>query len=214
MLDLKKILRDGKKELIETNKLRENTQKSMRKTIRFSKQAILSVHQKKIFESKKLLRKAKDNIAKLQLIAINHPVIIFTGMYSAALQEYCEANILLELIQEKKLITPEELNVPYSDYILGLADVIGEYRRLSLDALREDFVDKGEQYLIKMEEIYLELLAMDEAYMLVPGLRRKCDVARKIIEITRGDITQAVRQKSLENYLREVENGQRKLKQD
>ena len=214
MLDLKKILRDGKIELIETNKLRENTQKSMRKTIRFSKQAILSVHQKKIFESKKLLRKAKDNIAKLQLIAINHPEIIFTGMYSAALQEYCEANILLELIQEKKLITPEELNVPYSDYILGLADVIGEYRRLSLDALREDFVDKGEQYLIKMEEIYLELLAMDEAYMLVPGLRRKCDVARKIIEITRGDITQAVRQKSLENYLREVENGQRKLKQD
>lgn len=213
-MDLKKILRDGKIELIETNKLRENTQKSMRKTIRFSKQAILSVHQKKIFESKKLLRKAKDNIAKLQLIAINHPEIIFTGMYSAALQEYCEANILLELIQEKKLITPEELNVPYSDYILGLADVIGEYRRLSLDALREDFVDKGEQYLIKMEEIYLELLAMDEAYMLVPGLRRKCDVARKIIEITRGDITQAVRQKSLENYLREVENGQRKLKQD
>jgi len=213
-LDLKKILRDGKIELIETNKLRENTQKSMRKTIRFSKQAILSVHQKKFFESKKLLRKAKDNIAKLQLIAINHPEIIFTGMYSAALQEYCEANILLELIQEKKLITPEELNVPYSDYILGLADVIGEYRRLSLDALREDFVEKGEQYLTKMEEIYLELLAMDEAYMLVPGLRRKCDVARKIIEITRGDITQAVRQKSLENYLREVENGQRKLKQD
>jgi predicted translin family RNA/ssDNA-binding protein len=50
--------------------------------------------------------------------------------------------------------------------------------------------------------------------MLVPGLRRKCDVARKIIEITRGDITQAVRGKSLENYLREVENGQRKLKHD
>ena len=104
MLDLKKILRDGKKELIETNKLRENTQKSMRKTIRFSKQAILSVHQKKNFESKKLLRKAKDNIAKLQLIAINHPEVIFTGMYSAVLQEYCEANILLELIQGKNEI--------------------------------------------------------------------------------------------------------------
>jgi translin len=214
LFDLKEILKDGKKELIETNKLRENTQKSMRKTIRFSKQAILSIHQKNFSESKNLLRKAKDNIAKLQSIAIHHPEVIFTGMYSAVLQEYCEANILLELIQGKKLITPRELNVPYSEYILGLADVIGEYRRLSLDALREDFVEKGEKYLIKMEEIYLELQAMDEAYILVHGLRRKCDVARKIIESTRGDITQAVRQKSLENYLKEVEKSQRKTKQN
>ena len=97
---------------------------------------------------------------------------------------------------------------------MGLADVIGEYRRLALDALREDFVEKGEKYLIKMEKIYLELQAMDEAYMLVHGLRRKCDVARRIIESTRGDITQAVRQKSLENYLRKVEKSQRKTKQD
>ena len=51
---------------------------------------------------------------------------------------------------------------------------------------------------------------MDEAYMLVSGLRRKCDVARKIIEITRGDITLEVRRKSLENYLREVEKTKKK----
>ena len=214
MFDLKKILREGKKELIEINKLRENTQKSMRKTIRLSKQAILNIHQKNFSEAKTVLKKAKDNITKLQSIAINHPEVIFTGMYSAVLQEYCEANILLRLIQEKKLITPKELSAPYSEYILGLADVIGEYRRLALDALREDFVEKGEKYLIKMEKIYLELQAMDEAYMLVHGLRRKCDVARRIIESTRGDITQAVRQKSLENYLRKVEKSQRKTKQD
>lgn len=209
LLDLKNILNDGKKELIETNKLREKTQKNMRKTIRVSKRAILSIHQKNYSESKKLLREAKKNIAKLQSIAINHPEVIFTGMYSGVLQEYCEANILLGLILGKKFITPKELNVPYLEYILGLADVVGEYRRLSLDALREDFVEKGEKYLISMEEIYLELQAMDEAYMLVPGLRRKCDVARKIIEITRGDITQAVRQKALENYLKDIEKRDR-----
>jgi translin len=210
LLGLKKILKDGKKELMEINELRENAQKSMRKTLRFSKQAILSIHQKKIPESNNLVGKAKENISKLQLIAKNHPEIIYTGMYSAALQEYSEANILLGLIQEKKFITPRELNVPYSEYILGLADVIGEYRRLTLDSLREDFAEKGEKYLKKMEEIYLEILAMDEAYMLVPGLRRKCDVARKIIEITRGDVTQEVRRKSLEKCLREVEKGQKK----
>jgi predicted translin family RNA/ssDNA-binding protein len=41
--------------------------------------------------------------------------------------------------------------------------------------------------------------------MLVPGLRRKSDVARKVIEITRGDITQEVRRKSLEDYLKRFE---------
>jgi predicted translin family RNA/ssDNA-binding protein len=53
-------------------------------------------------------------------------------------------------------------------------------------------------------------MTMDEAYMLVPGLRRKCDVARRIIETTRGDITQEVRRNSLENYLKQFEQGQRR----
>jgi translin len=131
-------------------------------------------------------------------------------MFSDVLQEYSEANILLNLIQNNRFITPNELNVPFVEYILGLADVIGEYRRLSLDVIREDLVEKSEKYLTIMEEIYLELLAMDEAYMLVSGLRRKCDVARKIIEITRGDITQEVRRKSLEKYLRKIEKNQKK----
>ena len=61
-----------------------------------------------------------------------------------------------------------------------------------------------------MDEIYIELMAMDEAYMLVPGLRRKCDIARRIIETTRGDITQEVRRKALENYLKQFEQSQRK----
>jgi predicted translin family RNA/ssDNA-binding protein len=61
-----------------------------------------------------------------------------------------------------------------------------------------------------MDEIYTELMAMDEAYMLVPGLRRKCDVARRIIETTRGDVTQEVRRKSLENYLEQFERAQKK----
>jgi len=207
---LKNILKDAKKELMKKNKVREKTQKSMRKAQSLSKQAILRIHRKKILEAKTLIENAKEIIAELQSMSKDYPGIIFTGMFSDVLQEYSEANILLGLSQNKRFITPRELNVPYVEYILGLADVIGEYRRLSLDAIREDSVEKSEKYLSKMEEIYLELLAMDEAYMLVSGLRRKCDVARKIIEITRGDITQEVRRKSLEKYLREVEKTKKK----
>jgi predicted translin family RNA/ssDNA-binding protein len=56
-----------------------------------------------------------------------------------------------------------------------------------------------------MDQIFIELLALDEAYMLVPGLRHKQDIARRIIETTRGDITLEVRRKSLEDHLKRFE---------
>jgi translin len=63
----------------------------------------------------------------------------------------------------------------------------------------------AEECLHLMEDIYVELMAMDEAYMLVPGLRRKSDVARHLIETTRGDITIEARRNSLEKCMKDLE---------
>jgi translin len=207
---LKSILKEVKEELTQKDELRENAHQNMRKATSLSKQAILLMHQKKHEEARKQIDKAKEIISKLQGLAKEHPGIVYSGMFSAALQEYSEANILLRLIQESRFVTPDEVNVPAVDYVLGLADVIGEYRRLALDALREGDAEKGEKCLKTMDEIYIELMAMDEAYMLVPGLRRKCDIARRIIEATRGDITQEVRRKVLENHLKRLEQPLRR----
>jgi len=212
MPSLKNILRELRKELIDKEKARETAQKDMRKAISQSKQAILLIHQKRLDEAGKLIEDAKGIISKLRHDAMKYPETLYSGLYNAALQEFSEANILLNLIQGQVFVTPEDMEVPSVDYVLGLADVIGEYRRLALDALREGQVQKGEACLKMMDEIYIELMAMDEAYMLVPGLRRKCDVARKIIETTRGDITQEVRRESLEKHLRLFEKLQRKTK--
>jgi translin len=210
---LKTVLNEVKKELMQKDKVRENAHEDMRKATSLSKQAILRIHQKKFDEAKKLLQSATEAILRLQGLAEDYPEIIYGGMFSAALQEYAEANIFLKLIEESRFVTPKEIKVPAVDYVLGLADAVGEYRRLTLDALREGNVAKGEKFLELMDEIYVELMGMDEAYTLVPGLRRKCDVARKIIEITRGDITQEVRRKSLEDYLRRFEQAQAKKRQ-
>jgi translin len=207
---LKTVLKEVKKELTQKDKVRESAQESMRKATSLSKQAILLIHQKRIEEAKKLIENAKEAISWLQGLAKEYPEIIYSGMFSAALQEYSEATIFLRLIEESRFVSPKDINVPSVDYVLGLADVVGEYRRLALDALREGYVEKGEKCLETMDEIYIELMAMDETYMLVPGLRRKCDVARRIIETTRGDITQEVRRKSLEDYLRRFEQAQAK----
>lgn len=205
MPEIRAILKEIKKELKEKEKVRENAQNNMRKATSFSKQSILLIHQKRTKEARKLINTAKELISKLNEASTTYPEIIYTGMFSAARQEYAEANIFLNFVEEGKVVTPEEIGVPSIDYVLGLADVIGEYRRLALDALREGDVKKGEECLRIMDEIYVELMAMDETYMLVSGLRRKCDVARKIIEITRGDITQETRRNMLEQHLKRFE---------
>jgi len=210
---LKIVLREIRKELKEKEKVQKKAQEDMRKATSLSKHSILLLHQKRMKEAKKLLMEAKEIISELNTASKEYPKIIYSGLFNAALQEYSEASILLHLIEESRFVAPDEINVPSVDYVLGLADVIGEYRRLALDALREGDVEKGEECLQTMDEIYTELMAMDEAYMLVPGLRRKCDVARRIIETTRGDMTQEVRRSLLEESLKKFERlVKRKMK--
>ncbi len=212
MSSLEKVIQEVKTDLMEKNKIREETHESMRKVTSLSKQAILLIHQKKYDEAEKMVAEAKDKILSLQNVANDCPEIIYGGMFSAALQEYSEANILFTLVKQARFVTPAEINVPSVDYVLGLADVIGEYRRLALDNLREGNVKKGEECLEIMDQVFIQLLALDEAYMLVPGLRHKSDTARRIIEATRGDITLEVRRKSLEDQLKKFQPPKRRAK--
>jgi translin len=202
---LESVLQEVKKELMQKNQIREEAHESMRKATSLSKQAILLSHQKKYVEAEIFIENAKDKISTLQVLAETYPEIVYGGMFSAALQEYSEARIFLTLVKESRFVTPAEINVPSVDYVLGLADVIGEYRRLALDNLRYGEVKKGEKCLEIMDQVFIQLLALDEAYMLVPGLRHKSDSARRIIEATRGDITLEIRRKSLEDALKQFQ---------
>jgi translin len=210
MPTLKSVLNVVRKELILRDELREKSQGDMRKMTSLSKQAILFIHQKRLEEAEKLVARAGETLSNLWGTSAAHPDIIYTGLFSAALQEYSEANIFLRLVEESKFLTPKEIQVPSTDYVLGLADVIGECRRLVLDALREGNTETAENCLHTMDQIFIELMGMDETYMLVPGLRRKCDIARKLIEITRGDVTQEIRRSLLEEHLKQVEKSLRK----
>ena len=205
MSSLESVLQEVKKELMQKNQIREDAHESMRKATSLSKQAILLSHQKKYVEAESFIKNAKEKISELQVLAVQYPEIVYGGMFSAALQEYSEARIFLNLVKESRFVTPAEIKVPSVDYVLGLADVIGEYRRLALDNLRYGEVKKGEECLEIMDQVFIQLLALDEAYMLVPGLRHKSDTARRIIEATRGDITLEIRRKSLEDTLKQFQ---------
>lgn len=204
-MSLKKALAKIQEELKQKEEVKEEIQKSMRKATRLSKQSILLTHHGRLEEAKKSLGETDKLFATLIQLAKKHPDLFYSGLVDAAFQEYAEARVLLSLVEGKQLVGPEALNVPSIDYVLGLADVIGELRRRALDMLRKDNVKTAEKCLEMMEQIYSELMAMDDAYMLVPGLRRKCDVARHVIEATRGDVTIEARRASLERSIKKLE---------
>lgn len=204
-VSLKPHLDKIQEELKKKEEIRDEVQRDMRRATRLSKQTILFAHQERFNDARKLLESASGLLAKLSEVSKLHPDLVYSGLVNAAFEEYTEAHTLLKLITENRFTDPEELNVPKVSYVLGLADVIGELRRRALDSLRKGDVKTAENCLQTMEQIYVELTAMDDAYLLVPGLRRKCDIARRIIEATRGDVTIETRRSSLERSIKELE---------
>jgi translin len=205
-MSLKSLLDRIQVELKEKEEVKDELRQDMRRATRLSKQAILFTHQERFDDAKKLLKEATELFAKLEKVSENQPDLVYTGMVDAAYQEYAEAHAFLTLIRQKRFPDPRKLNVPSIPYVLGLGDVIGELRRRSLDLLRKGDVRTAEKCLEIMDHIYVEITAMDDAYLLVPGLRRKCDVARHVIEATRGDITIESRRASLEYSIEELKS--------
>jgi translin len=213
-MSLKEILEKIQEELSGRETVREEVHRDMRKATRLSKQAIQVTHQERFDDAKAILKEAKSLFVKLQETAKDYPYLLYSGSVEAAFEEHAEAHILLTLIQEDRFASPKEIDVPLTPYVLSLGDVIGELRRRTLDLIRRGNVEEAEKTLERMEHIYADLMALDEAYIIVKGLRRKGDVARRLIEITRGDITSEARRSALERSLSKLEQTIKKESQD
>ena len=157
----------------------------------------LDVMQEHLLEAKTLANTLKTNLA-------DHPDLYFTGYTQDALKEYVEAKVTCALIKNKPLVMPDELDVPHATYMKGLAEVVGELRRRTLDELRNGYSEETERLLTHMDEIYAVLVTMDYPDAITHGLRRQTDIARSIIERTRGDITFSLRGEHLEKKIIEL----------
>ena len=183
--------------LDEKDQVRENALKITRETVRLSAEAIRAIHRGELENAKSTIKEVKKKLENLATELREHPDIYFSGYVYSAYQEYVEAAVLLSILEGSKIPSPEDLNVPYVPYLLGLGDVIGELRRQILDAIRKDQLDQGEFFLGIIEEIYEALSTLGYPNAIVPGLRHKCDVARNILEKTRGDLTNAIHRNRL-----------------
>ena len=107
--------------------------------------------------------------------------------------------------------TPQEIGVGEAPYLNGIGETVGELRRFILDKLRHGQLERCEELLDAMDDIYYVLISMDYPDAITGGLRRTTDVARGLIERTRGEFSIALVQENLEAALKEhtkrVESG-------
>lgn len=190
-MGLDKIISDVDAVLRAKDAKREKAIAYSREIIRRSGSAILAIHKKDEKGVKENLEAARTTLNASLEICKEQPEYYFTGPLPQAFQEFAEASVVLALVKRRKVLSPQELKVPVESYITGLADAAGEMRRYALDSLRRDDFEEAERALDVMDEVYTALKSLDYPRAVVPNLKRKVDVIRRLVEETSGDVTLA-----------------------
>jgi translin len=140
-------------------------------------------------------------IADLQL----YPDLYYAGYTQDALKEYVEAQVAYAFIRDGELPTPADLGVESPAYLKGLAEAASEMRRYTLNLMRQNRLDRAEEILAIMDEVYSQLMIVDFPDAITGGLRRTTDMLRGVVERTRGDLTTAMRQEMMRQALKDFE---------
>jgi len=185
------------------HKAREQALALTREVIRLSANAIRAVHRREFGAAEELLAKARSNLEQTEKGLAQHQDIFHAGFVHDSQKEFAEASTTLALIAGRPLPTPEELGVMGPAYLNGIGETVGELRRFILDLLRHGNHEQCETLLDAMDDIYYVLVSIDYPDAITGGLRRTTDIARSLIERTRGEFSIALVQENLEAALKE-----------
>lgn len=193
--------------LTEKDRARESVLKISRQMIRNSAQSIKAIHRHDNALAEKLLKDSQSLMQQLSSVLKTFPDLYFSGYSLDAQKEFAENSLVYGIIVKKAFVTAKEIGVEPQTYLNGMGEVVGELRRHILDRIRKGEVQESEYYLEVMEDIFHTLLEFDFPDMITGGLRRTMDVARSILEKTRGDLTQALNMERLSNKLSTAEKA-------
>ena len=196
--NLDDVIEEIESRLDEKDEVRELTIKSSRTIARLSGSAIQGMHRGQNVGG--ALQETREEILKLRSLLKDHPDLYHTGIVENAMQEACEAFLVHSILEGEQLPGPRDIGVTDTAYLLGLGDVVGELRRFSLEHLRRGDIKLASAFLEKMERILDALMRFDYPTALV-ALKRKQDIARSLIEKTRGEVAVAARSQELADKL-------------
>ena len=200
-MDLSELARSIQSRLDAKHAARERALPAARRSIRASANAIRAIHRLELETAGDLIAQSREALDEGLGAVEEHADVRHAGYLQDAQKEYAEANLTLALVTGVDLPTPAELRVEDAAYLGGVSEAIGEGRRRLLDLLRTGEVAQAERLLGAMEEMYGVLVTMDYPDAITMNLRRSTDVARSLIEKTRGDLSIAVVQKDLRDAL-------------
>lgn len=207
-MKLSEILQPLREEIEKDDAVREGVLPLARAAVRRCSESIKEAHRGNYEDAARLLAEAKETMDEAIGLRKDSKFLLSSRSLDTAYQELTEAANLLSLLRDGVYEPPKKYGTPPRAFLTGLADTVGELRRAVLDSLRNDDVERAALLLRFMEEILDELGTFDFPNALVPDLRRKCDVARSIIERTRGDLTSAIQQAKLIKELKAFEESQ------
>jgi translin len=180
---------------------RERGLAASRSAIRSCGNAIRALHRYETDAASALLEEAQSHVDEARAALADYGDLLHAGFVHDAEKELAEARITFALVTRQEVPGPEDLAIPSTAYLKGMAESIGELRRHILDLMRHGQLDRCEELLAAMDDMYYVLVSMDYPDGITFGLRRLTDVARSIIERTRGDFTTSVVQSSLRTAL-------------
>jgi translin len=204
---LERMAEQARASLDTANQARERALGISRELVRTSANSIRASHRGDEAVAVELLRHAAALAASLRDLRDRRGEIFFTGYVQDALKEFAEASALFAMITDSPVPDAVKLDIPWAAYLNGLAETIGELRRHCLDLLREGRIQDAAQILDRMDSIFSVLVAIDYPDAITGGLRRSTDMARGILERTRGDLTTAALQDRLAQELQRWSAG-------
>ena len=102
-------------------------------------------------------------------------------------QELVEVEVLLSIVEDKPIPSPEDLGVGIPIYALGVADVIGELRREILIAISNNDLRLADRFLEWMQILVEEISQFAYPNSLIP-IRHKVDVGRSLLDKTFSEL--------------------------
>ncbi len=199
--ELEQQIKELDRQLDDKDTVRELALKSSRAIRRQSRKMIKEIHQGE--DPQESFNEAIQELSKLKSIIEGYPELFHSGFLRNGFQELAEAHILWALTSDRELMGAKELDITPSAYLLGLADVIGELRRKCLEKMTEGDIERAEELLNAMSRIKDMLMELDYPNAIIP-IKNKQDMARSLVEKTRGDVAASSNRKKLRDDIDEL----------
>jgi translin len=168
---------------------RERVLKESRDVISACSRAIINVHSGREKEAEKELLQARTLLGSLRRSSEGPSARYLVSPET----EFVEASSVLSLSKNKPIPPLASLGVSPEAYLLGLLDTVGELKRMVLGAVMKRKLAQAGRYFDVMEEIYSVCAPLAVYDHVANGARRKIDVARMLVEDTRGLMTEETR---------------------